>query len=243
MSDNQEKKIKNLIKGAGHTMEEAAELLGMARQTLYNAIRKTPLDQDFVKKVNNKLEIDLEAVKDKVSSGLGHSKAQSLNREDEEQTIRYVPETVKAGFLSSFSNPTFKNGLQEIKLPPEYYGIQWVFEVDGDSMYPTFSNGDHIGCRMLMTTKYIRFGEPYILDIGDGGLLLKRIIKNKDNPDMVILRSDNNGYDDIDVLKEDIKHIFLITTKISKNVGYKRSYEDQILKMGKDLEILTKKLK
>ncbi len=59
MADNQEKTIKNLIKGKGYTMEGAAVLLGIARQTLYNAIRKSPLDSDFVKTVNEKLGIRL----------------------------------------------------------------------------------------------------------------------------------------------------------------------------------------
>lgn len=135
-----------------------------------------------------------------------------------DKNVYFVPIPAVAGLLSQSSNQVMKDQLLKIVLPPDYTGINFVFEVEGDSMYPSFTNRDHIGCRQIETKKYFRFGEPYLLDIGDGGMLLKRVFKHPD-PAYVILRSDNPIYQDIDVEINDIRHLFIVTTKLSKNVG------------------------
>jgi phage repressor protein C with HTH and peptisase S24 domain len=147
----------------------------------------------------------------------GYSKDQQMGV-NTLQEIYFVPVPAQAGFLSHVSDKVYKNNLVRIQLPPDYTGINYIFEVDGDSMYPTFTNGDHVGCRHLESKKYFRYGEPYLLDIGDGGILLKRIFRHE-NPSLVILRSDNILYQDIEVERQDILHAFLVTTRLSKNVG------------------------
>jgi transcriptional regulator with XRE-family HTH domain len=87
MSENQENEIKKLIKGQGYTMEEAAALLNMARQSLYNNIRKNPLDVDFVKNVKENIKIDLDKMSSVTTGGNEKSalrKIEKLERENEE---------------------------------------------------------------------------------------------------------------------------------------------------------------
>lgn len=134
--------------------------------------------------------------------------------------VYFVPVPATAGFLSTISDHQVrKEDLIKVVLPPDYTGVDFVFEIDGDSMYPTFTNGDHVGCRHITTLKYFRYGEPYLLDIGDGGILLKRVFKHESNPSLLVLRSDNILYQDIDIERADIISAFLVTTKLSKNVG------------------------
>lgn len=134
--------------------------------------------------------------------------------------VYFVPVPATAGFLSTISDHQVrKQDLIKVVLPPDYTGVDFVFEIDGDSMYPTFTNGDHVGCRHITELKYFRYGEPYLLDIGDGGVLLKRVFKHESNPSLLVLRSDNNLYQDIEIERIDIRSAFLVTTKLSKNVG------------------------
>jgi len=52
-------KLKNAIAGKGLTQEEAANKLGIARQTLTNWMNRGLLDDDVKHKVSRALEIDL----------------------------------------------------------------------------------------------------------------------------------------------------------------------------------------
>lgn len=53
------KDIKNAIKGAGYTMETAAEMLKITRQTLHNYLGKAEIDNDFLQNVKDVLQIDI----------------------------------------------------------------------------------------------------------------------------------------------------------------------------------------
>lgn len=60
MLDNQEEKIKYLIKEKGFGIEEAIKKLDISKQTFYNNIRRNPLSNSFKGRVKKKLGIDLE---------------------------------------------------------------------------------------------------------------------------------------------------------------------------------------
>jgi hypothetical protein len=60
MADNQEEKIKFLIKKTGLGIDEAIIKLGISKQTFYNNIRKEPLSEGFKLKVKELLNIDIE---------------------------------------------------------------------------------------------------------------------------------------------------------------------------------------
>lgn len=258
-------RITHILKEFELSNRQLAKLADISPQTIGDILDGTQktLKPDKLKNISEKLDISeswmvygkgeppkkgLGDSKEVITESIGYSKTKSLNKIYQPEEAYYVPTPAIAGFLNSMTDPTFYQQLSKVQLPPEYQTINWVFEVDGDSMYPTFSNGDHIGCRKVFNTRIIRFGEPYIVDCGEGGLMLKRLYPLKDefgktDKDILILRSDNNGYPDMEVYKSDIKHLFLVTTRISKNVGQKRSYEDQIIKMAKDLEIIKKGIK
>lgn len=152
----------------------------------------------------------------------------------------YIPVSKVPDFINSTPTTTMLNNYLPINLPPDFKSVNYIFQVEGENMYPTFSNGDNVGCRYLENKKYIQFGDPHLLDIGNGGLLLRRLFKS-DNLNHVILRSDNIGYPDIEVDKDDILHLFLVTTKLSKNVG-ERYFEKQLISMFSTIEQLSHKI-
>lgn len=52
-------KIRNAIRGKGLKMEEAANILGITRTTLFNKLNAAELDETFLQNVNEKLGINL----------------------------------------------------------------------------------------------------------------------------------------------------------------------------------------
>jgi phage repressor protein C with HTH and peptisase S24 domain len=153
----------------------------------------------------------------------------------------YVPVSKVPDFINSSPSLTMLNKFQQLTLPPDFDGVvNYVFQVAGSHMYPTFSNGDNLGCIYQENKKYIEFGDPYLIDIGNGSLLFRRLIQSED-PNIIILRSDNIAYQDIRVEKEDLLHLFRVTTKLSKDVS-ERYLEKQLMTMFTTIEQLSNKI-
>ena len=62
-NEHQGNELKLLIKSSGQTMNEVSEILGMTRQNLNYHLRKEILDEDFLRLIFNKLNIDFKNVK------------------------------------------------------------------------------------------------------------------------------------------------------------------------------------
>lgn len=60
MADNQEEKIKFLIKKRGFGIDEAIKKLAISKQTFYNNIRKEPISRGFKLKMRALLGIDVD---------------------------------------------------------------------------------------------------------------------------------------------------------------------------------------
>ena len=85
--------------------------------------------------------------------------------------------------------------------------------VFGDSMLPTFRSGDVIALKTDHEPKFLRWGEPHVLDTQDG-VVLKRIYDGGD--DHIICKSDNPDYPEFSIPKESIRHIFRVVGLIRK---------------------------
>lgn len=68
-----------------------------------------------------------------------------------------------------------------------------MINVEGDSMYPTFSNGDFIIIKQVEDLDFIKYGEPFVIDAIDGRVL-KRIHSHEKN-EVLVLKSDNEIYE------------------------------------------------
>jgi len=77
---------------------------------------------------------------------------------------------------------------------PIFKGADFLIPVKGSSMYPKYSSGDIVACkRVPMTGLFFQWGKVYVLDT-DQGAIIKRI-KPTENPDQVLIVSDNPSYD------------------------------------------------
>lgn len=88
-----------------------------------------------------------------------------------------------------------------------------VVKSHGDSMLPTVHDGDYVAIRRIEAWDYIMFGNIYVVELPDYRAM-KRIRKGSDD-NHIILRSDNDDYDDVEVPKADIRSLWVVENIIS----------------------------
>ena len=108
-------------------------------------------------------------------------------------TVPLVGIKAQAGYVRGFEQVDYIETLEQYSLPPGVnpIGAVWrYFEVDGDSMEPTFSSGDIVLATMVPHEDWndIRDFFVYVILTGDQ-LLIKRIYKK--SPSEWVLISDN----------------------------------------------------
>ncbi len=83
-----------------------------------------------------------------------------------------------------------------------------IVRVSGDSMSPVIGNGDLIAIREVRNPNLIFWGQIYVILLDDYRMV--KYVRRHPDPTMVILRSENDKYDDIEVPKSEIRDLFLV---------------------------------
>lgn len=83
-----------------------------------------------------------------------------------------------------------------------------IVRVSGDSMSPVIGNGDLIAIREVHNPNLIFWGQIYVVVLDDYRMV--KYIRRHSDPQQVILRSENEQYDDIEVARDDIRSLFLV---------------------------------
>ena len=83
-----------------------------------------------------------------------------------------------------------------------------IVRVSGDSMAPVIQDGDFVAVREMSNPSQIYWGQIYIVQLDDFRLV--KYVRRHTDPNMVVLRSENPNYDDMDVLRTDIHEMLLV---------------------------------
>lgn len=83
-----------------------------------------------------------------------------------------------------------------------------VVRVSGDSMQPVICNGDMVAIREVRNPDLIFWGQIYVVLLEDYRMV--KYIRKHPDASMVILRSANTEYDDIEIRKSDIRDLFVV---------------------------------
>lgn len=83
-----------------------------------------------------------------------------------------------------------------------------IVKVSGDSMKPVINNGDLIAIREIKNPNLIFWGQIYVVLLEDYRMV--KYVRKHENPNLVILRSENQEYDDIEIEKRDICDLFIV---------------------------------
>jgi phage repressor protein C with HTH and peptisase S24 domain len=92
---------------------------------------------------------------------------------------------------------------------PDFEAADWMIYVKGSSMYPKYSSGDIVACRVLKESRFIQWGKVYVVATTEQGVLVKRL-KESEKEDCIKAVSDNPSYDSFDIPKDEIIGIALV---------------------------------
>lgn len=206
-NDNQAivERVKQLIERDGLTQREFAERIGINASNLS-------------KHLTGKLPIS-DALLNKIVVNLGVDKQWLLN--GGEQTD-IVPTTITATPTSTgtpiydidvtagpsprammFSN---ENLIGFIDIPSVAQDSR-IVQVSGDSMKPVISNGDFIAVKEV-NDDIILWGQIYVVLLDD--LRVVKYLRRHKDSSLVVLRSANPEYDDIEIPRTSIRRLFLV---------------------------------
>lgn len=92
---------------------------------------------------------------------------------------------------------------------PAFKGADFLIQVKGDSMQPTYYSGDLVACqRVPMDDLFFQWNKTYVLDTKQGALI-KRIMPGSDNNHIMIV-SDNVNYPPFELSKDQFHGIALV---------------------------------
>ena len=102
---------------------------------------------------------------------------------------------------------------------PEINSDSKIIFATGDSMLPLIASGDRVVIRKIESWDYFNYGQVYLI-ITNEYRLIKRVRRHpKDADNLILLRSENPDYDDIDLPKREIIHLFIVENILSiKNI-------------------------
>ena len=102
---------------------------------------------------------------------------------------------------------------------PEINPDSKIIFATGDSMLPLIASGDRVVIRKIESWDYFNYGQVYLI-ITNEYRLIKRVRRHpKDAENLILLRSENPNYDDIDLPKREIIHLFIVENILSiKNI-------------------------
>lgn len=194
--------------GYAENDKELAELLGYTKSSLSQILNgKVPLSDKFIDKLCNideninkvwivKGEEKMLLSSDLVESNLG---------------IPLLPFDAFAGIGDSSVKGVNFDTIEERYVIPLFDGLRvdFMLSIRGSSMYPKYSSGDVVACKLVKELLFVQWNKVYVVDSISQGILMKRLLKSED-PDKVICRSDNKDYGDFEVPFEDIRNIALV---------------------------------
>ena len=131
------------------------------------------------------------------------------------QNITLVPERALAGYALEHQDKDYMDALQKFSIPG-LEGKLLAFEINGDSMMPTVTNGDLVVCEALERGAPLRDNHVYVIvtDV----VVAKRIQQIKEDNQLQSLRliSDNSAvYKPYEVDVEDIRQILKVKCRLT----------------------------
>lgn len=131
------------------------------------------------------------------------------------ENITLVPERAMAGYATEHQDHSYLESLQKFSIPG-LSGHLLAFEINGDSMMPTITNGDLVVCEKLERGAPLRDNHVYVIvtDV----VVAKRIQQIKEDNGIKALRliSDNDAvYKPYEVEVENIRQLLKVQCRLT----------------------------
>ncbi|MEG1574371.1 MAG: S24 family peptidase [Bacteroidales bacterium] len=210
-------RIKDLIKEMGISQNEFADRINTDRSNFSKQINgKLPVGRVLT----NKIVVELGISKDWLLEGKGEKyilQTKSASNAVVLSTKELQSSTEDGTKVYNIDVTAGPNGRTLIFSSEQIIGTinvpfinhnSYIVKVSGDSMMPIINNGDMLAIREVQNPQLIFWGQIYIILLDDYRMV--KYIRKHINPDMVILRSANPQYDDIEIPRSEIKSLFVV---------------------------------
>jgi phage repressor protein C with HTH and peptisase S24 domain len=172
----------------------------------------------------------------------GNDRRMFLNPEANLSNIEYLTTQAYAGETIQFQETVEASNVLYFSLPGTKFeqGDYRAFSIAGDSMEPNFVKGDLVICSLLSTTYYdrqLKIGGVYVF-VTKNSILLKRF-DSWPLRHQLLLKSDNNAYQDIIFKKEDLQEIWKVEARLTEDLDLK-FHNQEINNLKKIVEIMNK---
>ena len=205
-------RIKYLMKEMGLKQVQFAERIGVDTSNLSKYLNAhMPLSESFL----NRLVVNLGVSKEWLMDGTALPFGKTPVRVDGEVMASangggtpVYDVDVTAG-VASGRNELFasENIVGWVNLPNMSPNCR-IVRVSGDSMAPVINDGDFVAVREVSNPNQIYWGQIYVVQLDDFRLV--KYLRRHSDPNMVVLRSENPNYDDMDVRRSDIHEMLLV---------------------------------
>ena len=155
--------------------------------------------------------------------------------------ITYIPIKAQAGDLMELASTVYSDEYSNFNLPMFQENGLFMINVEGDSMYPTFSNGDFIIIKQVEDLDFIKYGEPFVIDAVEGRVLKR--IHTHTREDAILLKSDNDIYEPYSIKKDSVKSVWQVRGVMTKSFVPKNFYEKRLQVIESNLNELSSYVK
>lgn len=156
------------------------------------------------------------------------------------ENILLVPVKAQAGYLQGYEDPAYLEQLPSYRLPNVNNGTFRMFEVKGDSMYPTLHSGAIAVGEYVEDLEDIKDNLIYIVVTKDDGVTIKRCLNRFQKYGTVYAKSDNRReYPSFPIKQEDIVEVWKLKTALLFNFQDPSSVHDRL----NDLEVELSQIK
>ncbi len=213
-------RIAEIIERAGESPNSFAKRLGYSRaQTIYDILSgKSAPSYDFFNRFAN-TEYSANISLKWLLTGKGNMlKNDNVGCKRQIEPAHHVSENAQEGIplipLSAMAGAfTGDTSVMEYECEryviPAFKGADFLIQVKGDSMQPTYYSGDLVACqRVPMDDLFFQWNKIYVLDTKQGPLI-KRIRRGSDDFHVLIV-SDNTDYEPFELSKDQFYGVALV---------------------------------
>lgn len=210
-------RIKYLMKEMGVRQVQFAERIGVDTSNLSKYLNAhMPLSDSFLNRLVVNLGVSKEWLLDGTDLPFGKTPVRAdspdghmalMNGEAVAATPVYDVDATAGA--SSGRNELFssENIVGWVNLPNMSPNCR-IVRVSGDSMAPVIQDGDFVAVREVSNPNQIYWGQIYVVQLDDFRVV--KYLRRHTDPNMVVLRSENPQYDDMDVRRSDIHEMLLV---------------------------------
>lgn len=128
--------------------------------------------------------------------------------EGNHEGIPLIPLSAMAGVFTGSDDGVMEYECERYVIPA-FKGADFLIQVKGDSMQPTYYSGDLVACqRVPLDDLFFQWNKTYVLDTKQGPLI-KRIRRGSDDEHVLIV-SDNTDYEPFELSKSQFYGVALV---------------------------------